>query len=110
MKRILGCAMLVAMAAVAGAGQVIKVPESWQKLAAKADQVTSINMDRNMLKFASKFMDNEGDEEGKRLVSKAAPPALATIERAPKPLTAIELTTVTELPARASAEAETDAA
>ena len=29
MKRILGCAMLVAMAAVAGAGQVIKVPESW---------------------------------------------------------------------------------
>lgn len=70
MKRILGCAMLVAMAAVAGAGQVIKVPESWQKLAAKADQVTSINMDRNMLKFASKFMDNEGDEEGKRLVSK----------------------------------------
>lgn len=70
MKRILGCAMLVAMAAVAGSGQVIKVPESWQKLAAKADQVTTINMDRNMLKFASKFMNDEDDAEGKRLISK----------------------------------------
>ncbi len=70
MRRILGCAMLVAMAALACAGQVIKVPESWDRLAAKADQVTTINMDRNMLKFASKFMDNEGDAEGKRLISK----------------------------------------
>ena len=52
------------------AQDVIKVPESWDKLAAKADEVVKVTMDKKMLQFATKFMDNEGDEEGKRMVSK----------------------------------------
>ena len=33
--------------------QTIKVPESWNQLAAKADEVANINLDRKMLKFAA---------------------------------------------------------
>ena len=70
MKRVLGWAVVVLMGALASAGQEIKAPPSWDKLAATADEVVNVNMDRRMLRFAAKFMDDEGDAEGKRLVSK----------------------------------------
>lgn len=71
MKRIFWSVVFIAANVIGSAAQdVIKVPESWDKLAAKADEVVKVTMDKKMLQFASKFMDNEGDVEGKRLVSK----------------------------------------
>ena len=72
MKQIWLAVVLLVMGGVAEA-QSIKVPESWNQLAAKADEVANINLDRKMLKFAAKFMDmDEGDNdaEAKQLVSK----------------------------------------
>ncbi len=70
MKRLLCCAIFLIAGVSLAAAQTIKVPESWDKLAAKASEVVNVTMDRNMLQFASKFMDKEGDTEGKELVSK----------------------------------------
>ncbi|MDT8068898.1 MAG: DUF4252 domain-containing protein [Terriglobia bacterium] len=66
----LWCAVLIVISGLAAWAQEIKVPSSWDRLAAKADEVVKVTMDKKMLQFASKFMDNEGDAEGKRLVSK----------------------------------------
>jgi len=70
MKRMLWCTLFVVATAACGVAQTIKVPESWDKLAGKADEVVNVNMDHRMLQFASKFMDKEGDAEGKQLISK----------------------------------------
>jgi hypothetical protein len=71
MKRIFWSVVFLAASVIGSAAQdVIKVPESWDKLAAKADEVVKVTMDKKMLQFASKFMDNEGDEEGKRIITK----------------------------------------
>src|SRR5207253_6564438 len=70
MKRIVWCTIFVVASAVASAAQAIKIPESWDKLAAKADEAVNVNMGRKMLHFASMFMDKEDDAEGKQLVSK----------------------------------------
>jgi len=70
MKRFLWCAVFVVAWVVPGASQTIRVPESWDKLAAQANEVVKVTLDRKMLQFASRFMNNEGDEEGKRLISK----------------------------------------
>ena len=72
MKQIWLAVILLVMGGVAEA-QSIKVPESWNQLAAKADEVANINLDRKMLKFAAKFMDmdkGDNDAEAKQLVSK----------------------------------------
>jgi len=54
-----------------GAGaQEIKVPSSWDQLAARADEVVKVTMDRKMLQYASKFMEDQDDTESKRLISK----------------------------------------
>ena len=39
-------------------------------LAAKADEVVKVTMDKKMLQFASKFMDSEGDDEGRKIIQK----------------------------------------
>ncbi len=76
MKRIvLWCTILnlLMLACVATSGaQSLIVPESWDKLAAKADEVVNVKLDRKMLRFASKFMDDDDkdDAEGKQLISK----------------------------------------
>jgi len=65
--------VIVMMMAAMGDAQTIKVPESWNQLAAKADEVANITLDRKMLKFAAKFMDmdkDEDDAEAKQLISK----------------------------------------
>jgi Domain of unknown function (DUF4252) len=73
MKNICLLVIIVIIGAAAEA-QTIKVPESWDQLAAKADEVANINLDRKMLKFAAKFMDmDKGDDdaaEAKSLISK----------------------------------------
>lgn len=46
-----------------GAAQTIKVPESWNQLAAKADEVANISLDHKMLNFAAKFMDMDKDDK-----------------------------------------------
>jgi hypothetical protein len=66
------CAILLVTAGTARA-QSIKVPESWNQLAAQADEVANINLDRKMLKFAAKFMDmdkDDDDAEARSLISK----------------------------------------
>jgi hypothetical protein len=70
MKRIFWCAIFLAASVLGSPAQTIKVPESWDKLAAKADEVVKVTLDKKMLQFASRFMDNEDDAEGKRIVSK----------------------------------------
>lgn len=68
--KILWCAVLILASGIAAGAQEIKVPSSWDQLAAKADEVVKVTMDKKMLQFASKFMDNEDDAEGKRLIAK----------------------------------------
>ena len=64
-------AALLVLASVSAAGaQVIKVPENWDRLAAKADEVVNVTLDKKMLGLASKFMDDEDDAAGKRIISK----------------------------------------
>jgi len=70
MKRFLWCVVFVIASVVPGASQAIRAPESWDKLAAQASEVVKLTLDRKMLQFASRFMNNEGDEESKRLISK----------------------------------------
>ena len=71
MKRILWCMIFLLVSAALGGAQTVKVPESWDKLAAKADEVVNVNLDRRMLQFALKFMGDDADEvEAKRLISK----------------------------------------
>ena len=37
-------------------------------LAERATHVTEVTLDKNMLAFASKFMDKDGDDEGKQMI------------------------------------------
>lgn len=41
-----------------------------RQLAARASNYTEVTLDRKMLNFASNFMNNENDAEGKRIISK----------------------------------------
>jgi hypothetical protein len=69
MRKIVWC-LVVLGTALPGVAQIVKAPESWDKLAARADEVVKVDLDRKMLNFASRFMDDEGDQEGKQLVAK----------------------------------------
>ena len=42
--------------------QAIRVPDSWNQLAEKADEVANINLDSKMLKLASKFLNMDKDD------------------------------------------------
>ncbi len=64
------CAVLILAAGMGAGAQEIKVPSSWDKLATKADEVVKVTMDKKMLQFASKFMDDKDDAEGQRLIAK----------------------------------------
>jgi Domain of unknown function (DUF4252) len=63
-------AILVLVSVTATGAQAIKVPENWDRLAAKADEVVNVTLDKKMLGLASKFMDDENDAAGKRVISK----------------------------------------
>jgi hypothetical protein len=41
-----------------------------KELAARASNSTEVSLDRRMLDFAARFMDNKDDAEGKRIISK----------------------------------------
>ena len=65
-----GAALLVALPAMAQMDPS-PFPEALGKqLAARASNYTEVTLDRKMLDFASHFMDNENDAEGKRIIAK----------------------------------------
>jgi len=70
MKLTMWCSILFVASAIAAEAQTIKIPESWDRLAAKADEVVNVTLDKKMLQFAAKFMEDEEDAEEKRLISK----------------------------------------
>jgi Domain of unknown function (DUF4252) len=70
MKQALWIGLLAFATVVPIAAQTIKIPESWDKLAAKANEVVNVNLDKGMLQSASKFMDNPDGEKEKQLLSK----------------------------------------
>jgi hypothetical protein len=70
LKFALPSAMLVLASVITAGAQAIKVPENWDRLAAKADEVVNVTLDKKMLGLASKFMDDEDDAAGKRMISK----------------------------------------
>ena len=72
MKTNLPGLMIVLLIALAAQAQKIQIPNSWDALAKKADQVTNVTLDKNMLGLAAKFMnDNEAEsKQVEQLVSK----------------------------------------
>jgi hypothetical protein len=73
MKQIFWCALVVLGGIFSAEAQKIQVPESWDRLASKADEVDNVTLDKNMLQLASKFIkdDNEQDSaEVNRIISK----------------------------------------
>ncbi len=62
-------ATIVLAAAMAPAwGQTIKLPASIERLAAKAENSVEITMDKSMLRLASRFLSDHGDEAKARKV------------------------------------------
>ncbi len=55
--------------AVGASAQCLKIPADLDRLAAKAAEVVDVTLDASMLQFASKFMNDEDDAEGKKLIS-----------------------------------------
>ena len=70
MKCTFWCAVVMMGAAASVAAQTIKLPENWDKLAAKASNVVNVNLDKKSLGLASRFMEDPDDAQAKRLVSK----------------------------------------
>src|ERR1700760_2992279 len=74
--RILGAALGIAMAATMGAAayaqDALPAPSPIEKsLAERATHVTEVTLDKNMLAFASKFLDKDtdkDDEEAKQMI------------------------------------------
>jgi hypothetical protein len=62
-KRIYAVALVVLTATLAAQGQKIEIPSSWDKLAAKADEVDNVTLDKNMLGLAAKFMKDDNDQD-----------------------------------------------
>lgn len=69
MKPAFWCLLLIMVAIGSIAAQTIKVPENWDKLAAKASNVVNVNLDKKSLGLASRFMDDPDDAQAKRLIS-----------------------------------------
>lgn len=59
--------LLSASLALPAAAQDIKFPVSLEKLAAKAKETVDVTLDGQMLKWATKFMDKDGDVEAKQI-------------------------------------------
>jgi len=70
MQRVWWCAVFVVASVLASGAQALKLPESWDRLAAKASEVVHVDMNRDMLQFASNFMEKEDDDHSRQLVSK----------------------------------------
>jgi hypothetical protein len=80
MKSKLWCAVLVLACCAANAvaqinsgaqtsaASQIKVPESWDKLAAKADEVVNVTLDKKTLAFAARFMNDKDDKDARQLI------------------------------------------
>lgn len=68
--RVVRTALCVLLLAGAGLAQQLKFPPDLDRLAARANEVVDVNMDRHMLQFASKFLSdkNADDAEAKRLI------------------------------------------
>lgn len=63
--------LLLAVGAAAAQATQPPFPVTLEKqLAARAADTTEVSLDRKMLDFASRFMDKDGDEEGKRIIEK----------------------------------------
>jgi len=62
-KRIYAVALVVLTATLAAQGQKIEIPSSWDKLAAKADEVDNVTLDKSMLGLAAKFMKDDNDQD-----------------------------------------------
>ena len=74
MKSTFWCTVFVVVCSLAATTQTgstaqIKVPESWDKLAAKADEVVNVTLDKKTLAFASRFMDDKDDEDVRQMVT-----------------------------------------
>ena len=63
MKSIYSVALVLLAASVAAHGQKIQIPASWDNLAAKAQEVDNVTLDKSMLGLAAKFMDNDNDHD-----------------------------------------------
>ena len=63
MKPIYSVALMVLAASVAAHGQKIQIPASWDKLAAKAQEVANVTLDKSMLGLAAKFMKDDNDQD-----------------------------------------------
>jgi len=49
-------------------GQDFKLPASLDALAARASETVEVNLDQRMLQLASRFLDNEDDQEAKQII------------------------------------------
>lgn len=64
-------AALLALSAVPGHAQAAPFPVTVaQQLASRASNYTEVTLDHKMLDFAKRFMNNEDDAEGKRIIEK----------------------------------------
>jgi hypothetical protein len=65
------CAMAVLLMPAGAVAQTIQVPANWEKLAARASESVKVDLDRNLLSLAAKFLsDDQADEAGtKRVIS-----------------------------------------
>jgi hypothetical protein len=73
MKRVFWIALITFGSTAALQAQKIQIPESWDRLAAKADEVDNVTLDKSMLGLASKFMKDDDDKDSgevNRLLSK----------------------------------------
>ena len=73
MKRVWLCALVMVGSVFAAEAQKIQIPESWDRLAAKADEVDNVTLDKSMLQMASKFIKDDNDKDSvqiNRLISK----------------------------------------
>ncbi|HEY9127739.1 MAG TPA: DUF4252 domain-containing protein [Acidobacteriaceae bacterium] len=70
--KVLGAAAvlgIVMTGAIAFGQDALPAPSPIEKmLAERATHVTEVTLDKNMLAFASKFMDKDGDDEGKQMI------------------------------------------
>lgn len=70
MKRF-GIALILALITATGTcAQDFKMPVNLDRLASKASETTEVTLNGRMLQLASKFMNDEGDEEAREMVKK----------------------------------------
>lgn len=60
--------LMAAALALPASGQAIKLPESLERLGAKAEDTVEVTLDKAMLKFAARLLSDRGDEAKARKV------------------------------------------